>query len=1155
MTPSNGSDGGSTNPGDPTEKPTQKPTEAPTEPSVTPDECPLKEGVAYRGEIILPDGSLYLLGEEANQTWYIKTTQNKDEAVELYVEKVSGIDGAYRLYFMKYGVKTYIDAFEYQSGKGSLSLTTSPDNYYVFDAHFGILKYVKDSSNSYYLGTYTNSSGVTYDTVSCSNMSHITGSNESNVGVSQFPLYLIPIEEVDIPDEPDPTEPEPTEPEPTEPEPDSVNLNVVISEYAASNGWTIGTQYSDIVLDDVITMTIAGGDNSGKFYDGDHIRVYATDTPAGTVTFTAADGYKIVTVKIITVEGTYAFLQINGNSAEDLSNVLVAVNADTVTFNTVKNGSSGKQVRITGIEITYEKASSTPDPIDPEPTEPEPTEPEPIEPAEDEYYLAGSFNNWDTEALLMTKSEDGSSWSIICTFSSNVEFMLYNPATDEWVGQNGNNITCGAGKYAITYNVQNGTVTVTCKHGKIQIISGKDSTCTDAGNTAGLKCSHCGYVINEPIIIPAKGHNYEAYSEDKEPTCTEDGSISGIKCTRCDDIKVAAQVIPAIGHDWNESYVNTDTSSHWQSCNNGCGMKRNEGAHNFVLGSDECTVCGFSCHHTGGTATCANKAICDICHNPYGETLPHTLTHHDAKAPDCTNIGWEAYDDCSECDYTTYREIDALGHTEVAIGEYVAPTCTETGMTAGVKCSVCDTVIEAQQTIDALGHKNVTKTDEKAATCAEEGHEAYYTCGVCNCLFSDEACTNKISAPVVISKSEHTYTSDCDAICNVCNEERPTQVPHTYDSCEDAECNVCGTLREAGACVDTDENGICDVCGSKYVAKATIDFTTQGYTNAQAIASADIGSIAKVTFSNGKYYDSGTAIRAYSGSAITITAVDGYVITGINIVNKPDKTSNTLTSNCGAWDGDSWTGSSNTVTFTVGGSSGHAKIQSITVHCEKADDVPDTPATYDMQIEVIGSSNKLPLTKSEDGASWSIEMTFENSVEFKIYNAATETYVDENATSCEAGKFVITYTVSTGAITVEKVNTPNPEPGKVSGTLSFASKDNRTTFTTQTQVWEQNGITFTNDKGDSTSNIADYASPVRCYAKSTITLEAKGMTTVVFNCNSTTYANALGKSKVAGAEEVSVNVKVVTITFSAAVDSFTITLDAQVRIDSIDVNL
>lgn len=40
----------------------------------------------------------------------------------------------------------------------------------------------------------------------------------------------------------------------------------------------------------------------------------------------------------------------------------------------------------------------------------------------------------------------------------------------------------------------------------------------------------------------------------------------------------------------------------------------------------------------------------------------HALVHHEAQAPTCTAVGWEAYDTCSRCTYTTYREIPAA-HT------------------------------------------------------------------------------------------------------------------------------------------------------------------------------------------------------------------------------------------------------------------------------------------------------------------------------------------------------------------------------------------------------------------------------------------------------------------------------------------------------------
>lgn len=68
--------------------------------------------------------------------------------------------------------------------------------------------------------------------------------------------------------------------------------------------------------------------------------------------------------------------------------------------------------------------------------------------------------------------------------------------------------------------------------------------------------------------------------------------------------------------------------------------------------------------HTGGEATCTAAAKCGGCSQPYGNTNPnnHALVHHEAQAPTCTAVGWEAYDTCSRCTYTTYREIPAA-HT------------------------------------------------------------------------------------------------------------------------------------------------------------------------------------------------------------------------------------------------------------------------------------------------------------------------------------------------------------------------------------------------------------------------------------------------------------------------------------------------------------
>ncbi|MBR5570781.1 MAG: InlB B-repeat-containing protein [Oscillospiraceae bacterium] len=121
--------------------------------------------------------------------------------------------------------------------------------------------------------------------------------------------------------------------------------------------------------------------------------------------------------------------------------------------------------------------------------------------------------------------------------------------------------------------------------------------------------------------------------------------------------------------------------------------------------------------------------------------------------------------------------------------------------------------------------------------------------------------------------------------------------------------------------------------------------------------------------------------------------------------------------------------------------------------------------------------------------------------------------------------------------------------------LSFADKANRTTFTTSQQIWEQNGIKLTNNKKASTSNVADYAKPARFYASSELIVECAGMKSIVFDCNSSSYATTMKTSigTVSGATVATSSDKV-TVTFTSAVDSFTVAkLSGQVRMDSISV--
>ena len=137
--------------------------------------------------------------------------------------------------------------------------------------------------------------------------------------------------------------------------------------------------------------------------------------------------------------------------------------------------------------------------------------------------------------------------------------------------------------------------------------------------------------------------------------------------------------------------------------------------------------------HTGGTETptCTKGKTCEKCGAEYGEKDPnnHDLVHHDAKAPSCTEIGWNAYEACSRCNYTTtYQELPALNH-DLEQHAAKAPTCTEIGWDAYETCSRCD--YTTRKELPALNH-DLKQYAAKAPTCTEIGWNAYETCSRCD---------------------------------------------------------------------------------------------------------------------------------------------------------------------------------------------------------------------------------------------------------------------------------------------------------------------------------------------------------------------------------------------------------------------------------------
>ena len=134
-----------------------------------------------------------------------------------------------------------------------------------------------------------------------------------------------------------------------------------------------------------------------------------------------------------------------------------------------------------------------------------------------------------------------------------------------------------------------------------------------------------------------------------------------------------------------------------------------------------CTEIGWDAYET-----CSR---CDYTTYTELTALNHALVNHDAKAPTCTEKGWDAYETCSRlgCDYTTYVELPAQHDLEQHAAQ--APTCTEKGWDAYDTCSRCDHTTYAE--LPALNH-DLVHHDAKAPTCTEIGWNAYDTCSRCN---------------------------------------------------------------------------------------------------------------------------------------------------------------------------------------------------------------------------------------------------------------------------------------------------------------------------------------------------------------------------------------------------------------------------------------
>lgn len=338
-----------------------------------------------------------------------------------------------------------------------------------------------------------------------------------------------------------------------------------------------------------------------------------------------------------------------------------------------------------------------------------------------------------------------------------------------------------------------------------------------AAETTTVRCKNCGSVETREILGYRKydSNSHRFYVAECQ-NCHNDGNVTYLKvhsggtetptCTTGKTCEKCGAEYGVLGHDWGAWTPNYDgTNTHTRRCTrSNCDAKETAPCSGGYAACDSlgmCETCGGSyygghawgkwssagngthirscmnyCSEVdtascfGGTATCTAKAVCEVCGGEYGEKDPnnHDLVQHAAKAPTCTEIGWDTYDRCIRCGYTTRKELPALNH-DLVRHVAQAPTCTEKGW-AYDTCSRCDYTTYAE--LPALNHDYQAVTVEP--TCETDGYTVF-TCSRCNDSYTADPTdqlghkfgawspngTGSQSADCLRDGCAHTGSTDC----------------------------------------------------------------------------------------------------------------------------------------------------------------------------------------------------------------------------------------------------------------------------------------------------------------------------------------------------------------------------------------------------------
>ena len=344
-----------------------------------------------------------------------------------------------------------------------------------------------------------------------------------------------------------------------------------------------------------------------------------------------------------------------------------------------------------------------------------------------------------------------------------------------------------------------------------EICYGNGATCEN-----GAICIVCGNEYTDPL-----GHSYE-WVDNVLATCESEGIKGHYKCLNCNELfneeynPVAYDdlLIAIASHSFTKiEKVQPDCDDAGVIEHNHCSMcGKNYDENNNIINDVSISPLG----HSGGTATCINKPVCEICGNEYGDSLGHDYVWYDRVEESCEQAGLEGHYECSICNdlfddnynVINYENliIDKLSHELTKIEKKPAG-CETTGILEHYYCSLCkktyteNGILFNNTIIPATGHvlDDSTWNAAVAPTCEDFGCIEHYKCSNCGLYFDKSSnLINEVLLPA-LGHSGGAATCVDRAVCDVCNKPYGSTLSHilnetTWHDGVDATCDSDGVL-------------------------------------------------------------------------------------------------------------------------------------------------------------------------------------------------------------------------------------------------------------------------------------------------------------------------------------------------------------------------